>query len=261
MYETEQLQAKKTHPLFPVVPPLAWSFPPEKKTSYLEGEKFAFGLTLFGSGIGHLAVLLKSLQTFLGSMPRGRRTGAFLQEARLNNPFSGLRCSLFSPSSGEAVQKKFDKAVITGSQIEEWAARQPPAQRFSLKFQTPLLLQLEEEKLRRPAFQVVLRALLRRISLLYYQYHGLKELDLDYGKYLGDAARVEIIRDQTRFVSWEQFPGRSSRPEGIIGEVHYEGSAAEYAPILKLGEFTNLGAGSTFGLGRYSLRIIHLKAF
>lgn len=259
-YEVDHLQEKKIYQLFPVVPPFAWSFPAEKKTSYLAKEKLVFGLTLFGSGIEHLPVFFRSLQHYFESSSKGSRMGAVLQEARLENPFSGRSFPIFSRGEEEP-SGDLKEGIITGKQIEKWSAEQPHAERFSLRFQTPLLLTLEGEKLVRPIFQVIIRELFRRVSLLYYQFHGYKELDINYSKYMEDASKIEIVRDQTRFASWEQFPRRLFKHEGITGGAQYRGPFGAFIPLLKLAEYTNLGSGSTFGLGRFTFKIIHLQVF
>ena len=43
---------------------------------------------------------------------------------------------------------------------------------------------------------------------------------------------------------------------GFVGEVEYVGIAGEFVPLLKLGEWINVGKGTGFGLGRFEIEAV-----
>lgn len=47
---------------------------------------------------------------------------------------------------------------------------------------------------------------------------------------------------------------------GIVGAATYEGDLAPFWPYLVFGQWTHVGKGATFGLGRYRLEPVEEEA-
>ncbi len=126
-----------------------------------------------------------------------------------------------------------------------------------LQFDTPLRLQHDGRAL--PPNQLTARDLLmtltRRISLLL-------ELQLGHDSRFPFAKLVELA-NQVQYrhhLSWRDWTRYSSRQQqkmqlgGAIGHWELDKLAAEFGPLLYLGQWLHIGKNASFGLGKYTLQ-------
>lgn len=130
-----------------------------------------------------------------------------------------------------------------------------------IRFLTPLRLARDGRVVREGdlSFSVLLRNLLRRISLLHY-FHGRRALELDFRALAEASGSVEWEAER---LEWVELSRRSSRQgrrmplDGVVGSVRLEGkAAAPFWPFLVLGGLVHAGKAATMGLGRYRIEAV-----
>lgn len=124
-----------------------------------------------------------------------------------------------------------------------------------LKFLTPLRVKFEEKFCSSLEFHILIRALLRRISLLSYFHCGC-ELQLDFRELINLSVKVKTVQNGLRWVDWRRYSNRQRQKllmGGLIGEVAFEGDLGPFWPLLSLGEWVHVGKGTSFGFGKYQI--------
>jgi len=138
--------------------------------------------------------------------------------------------------------------------LSDCAALPAPASgRFTLDFLTQTRLKHEGGFARVPEFQIVFRRLLGRLSSL-SRFHCGAPLDIDFRGLIDQAGQVRLIENQTRWVSWTRYSSRQRQRmdwEGLVGRSTYEGDIEGLWRYLVFGQWTHVGKGATFGLGKY----------
>lgn len=235
--------------------PFVFEPPTEKKTLYQEGEKLKANLVLLGRAVEHIEELLPVFQA-MGEKGLGKGKSAFrLVRVSIRNPIREEETTLYS--GGKAEINGMYRHLTTGKQIMEWAERYSIVSRITLQFLTPVRLKYHESYVENPSFRTIVQSLLRQISLIYYIYHGRRELEVDYEDFLQLAEKVRLVKAQTSWAREGRL--RHSKKEGrqvtggVVGGMQFAGEVGNFLALLKLGEFTHLGEGVEFGLGRYRL--------
>jgi hypothetical protein len=126
-----------------------------------------------------------------------------------------------------------------------------------LRFQTPTRIRIEGDAQFSLSFELLIRSLLRRLSLL-AAVHGRGPLDLDYRGLIERAAQVRVRQSRLRWWDFERYSNRQRckvKLGGFVGEIEYEGEAiGEFLPLIAAGEVLHVGSNTTFGLGLYSIK-------
>ncbi len=124
-----------------------------------------------------------------------------------------------------------------------------------LHFLTPTRLKFENSLTSDLEFHILIRNLLRRLSVLSY-FHCGKRLDLDFKGLIERARSVLKVESRLRWMDWERYSARQQSTMlmgGLVGLVTFEGPLPEFLPLLRLGELVHVGKGTVFGLGLYRL--------
>lgn len=225
--------------------------PWDGRTTYDPGDRLAFGLTLVGRAVQLLPYFIVSLEEWgRFGLGRGRRPFAMLEVAA-RNPLTGDREVVFRAPERTVRDPGW---VVRAEDLWEEAPG-PPEQEMTLGFLTPVRVLHEGRLAARPEFHVLIRNLLRRVSALYYFYHG-RAYEADFAEIIRRAAAVELVRDLTMWVDWERYSGRQDRRMkmgGFVGRAVYRGPIAAFRGLLRLGELIHLGKGAVFGLGKVRL--------
>lgn len=123
-----------------------------------------------------------------------------------------------------------------------------------LRFTTPTRIRVEGDLQTSLSFALLVRSLLRRVSLL-SELHGSSKLELDYRGLIARAAQVSVGESWLRWHDWERYSNRQEtkmKLGGFLGEVEYGGAAVrDFLPLLFAGELLHVGAGTSFGLGKF----------
>jgi len=226
------------HP-FVIEPPL------EGRTEYAPGEPLEFGLVLIGRAIDYLPHFLCAFQE-LGQLGLGRGRGRF-----------ELSGAWAHDGRGEALV--FDGRKIATPVPRLPSPRRPPdgPQEVTLRLLTPLRVRYQAHLADELPFHVLVRALLRRISLVSY-FHCGRELRCDFRGLIERAQAVRAVRSELRWRDWERYSSRQRsrmRMGGLVGRVAFRGELAPFWELLALGQELHVGKGTTFGLGWYRMEV------
>ncbi|HID55592.1 TPA: CRISPR system precrRNA processing endoribonuclease RAMP protein Cas6 [Candidatus Poribacteria bacterium] len=124
--------------------------------------------------------------------------------------------------------------------------------KVKVKLLSPLRAKFKGEFVSDLMFHHLIRAILRRVSLICAYHCGFK-LDLDFTALFSMAERVKRRSSQLRWVDMERFSTRQRRRlkiGGVMGEVEFEGNIAPFRVILAAGERLHAGKGCVMGLGK-----------
>jgi len=124
-----------------------------------------------------------------------------------------------------------------------------------LEFLTPTRIRYNERLVSKLEFHMLVRSLLRRISLLSY-FHCGRELDLDFRGIIRRAQEVEVVEDDLAWYDWGRYSGRQKarmKLGGFVGKVRFRGELGEFWPLLLTGQEVHVGKGTSFGLGWYRM--------
>lgn len=230
---------------FVIEPPL------ETKTHYLPGETLTFGLVLVGQAISYLPYFILAFKE-LGGIGLGQGRLPFdLAEVLAVDVKSGGVTPIYDGQSNKVQPVKCD---VTGKEI---SARGSEGSQLHLSFLTMTRLKFEHTLVTGIPFHVLIRNLLRRISTLYYFYHGQKTEDVDYKGLIIAAEEVRTVSSSLRLVDWERYSNRQDvrmNMGGLVGETSYEGNWQQFELLLRIGEVIHVGKGAVFGLGKYVIR-------
>ena len=124
-----------------------------------------------------------------------------------------------------------------------------------LNFLTPIRLKYDGHLSPTLEFHILIRNLLRRISLLSY-FHCGGELDLDFKGIIERSKDIKVKKENLSWFDWERYSNRQETKMmmgGLIGSIKFEGDFETFLPFLLLGEYVHVGKGTGFGLGKYEI--------
>jgi hypothetical protein len=131
----------------------------------------------------------------------------------------------------------------------------PEAGRCSLRFLTPTRLRLKGQLSDQLPFDVLLRALMRRVSAMAYYYCG-TSLFFSPADLLEAAAVLERESSSLQWFDWERGSrrqGRRFQMGGVLGTVVYRGEFSPFVEFLRAGEYLHVGKGVSVGLGKFRI--------
>ncbi len=185
------------------------------------------------------------------------------EAADLGSSICDVRSHSDHPTSkieqGKSGRKDSSEAADLGSSTFDFRSLPQSADLGSsildIRFLTPTRLKFENSLASDLEFHILIRNLLRRLSVLSY-FHCGKRLDLDFKGLIERAKGVTKVESSLRWVDWERYSARQQSTMlmgGLVGAVTFEGPLAEFLPLLRLGELVHVGKGTVFGLGLYEL--------
>jgi hypothetical protein len=239
----------RTHSAVPR--PFLFEPPLDDKTEYGLGDELAFGLVLTGRGIDYLPYFILAFKA-LGDVGLGRGRARFqLKQVWARDPLGPWETLIYHGPS-DALRN----AEMTASSAEiEGVAAALPDHELSVRFLTPTCLKHAGEMAREPAFHVLVRALLRRVSSLCY-FHCGERWETDYKGLVARAQEVETVEAAARWQGWERYSSKQDRRigmGGVVGKMRYAGPLASFRWLLVLGSVVHVGKGCVFGNGQYTV--------
>ena len=237
----------RTHEAVPR--PFVFEPPLDGKTDYGPGDELAFGLVLIGRGIDYLPYFLLAFKT-LGEEGLGQGRGRFqLKQVWARDPLGPWETLIYDGPS-DALRN----IVMTAGMTDiERAAAVLPEQEVTIHFLTPTEIKHDGKIVHEPAFHMLIRALLRRISSLSY-FHCGERWEIDYQGLIARAQTIETAEAALTWQNWERYSGRQERRlemGGVIGKLRYVGSLADFRPLLVVGSVVHVGKACVFGNGQY----------
>jgi len=236
------------HP-FVIEPPL------EKKREYKEKEEFAFHLILIGKAIDYLPYFVFVFDK-LGELGIGRAKGRYwLKEVRSIE--NSLNSNHLIYTGKDKLFK--DTYSFTGKDdIFRDCKKYLTKDKITLNFLTPTRLKFKEHYIKDLEFHILVRNLLRRISLLSY-FHCNRELKVDFKDLI---EKSKMVKKENSNLSWYDWQRYSTRQEtrmklgGFVGKITFDFSeiSPEYfLPLILWGTYIHVGKGTSFGLGKYEV--------
>lgn len=216
--------------------------PEDDRTRIPAGDRLSFGLILIGRALAHVPYFILAFEQMaeqgLGSgRARFRLTGVKQDGEQFYDPESAtLRSALSSRELLASSSPTADCSLLT------------------LRFLTPTRIVHQGRICRRPQFSVLVRSLLRRVSLLSH-FHDEPE-EVEHDRLTAEAEKVRLTDAVMAGDDWRHFSRRQQRlveREGVTGWVRYEGELGQFLPLLRAGEVLHVGKGTSFGMGKYEL--------
>jgi len=223
----------------------------DERHSYGEGDSFHFRLLLFGQ-------VNKRLPHFIYAFDQMGRIG-------IGKKIQGRRAS-FGLETVEAVgqeiynagdQKLANSKPYTDLTLSASPLTPETRDKVSLNFVTPLRMKHNNRLAPELPFQVLVRAMLRRIAALLQHYDG-GEPDLDYSGLVRRAAEIQTVATTLAWEDWRRYSMRQDREMmmgGLRGRVTYAGDLDEFMPLIDFCSHVHLGKQTTFGLGQFSVEV------
>ncbi len=230
---------------FVIEPPL------DRKRLYEPGEQLEFGLILIGRAIEYLPYFIVVFRE-LGRVGLGAGRGKCdLREVVAEQALSGAEEVIYT-ASDDTVRNR-DLAVGYQELGEEAETLNPT--RVTLRFLTTTRIKHNGRFVSDPEFHVLLRAILRRLSSLYY-FHCGERWEADYRGLIEKAKEVRLLENRTEWVDWLRYSRRQRQKMnlgGFVGETSYEGDLEAFLPLLVVGELVHVGKACVFGNGQYRI--------
>jgi len=224
--------------------------PPASEASFSPaGGDLSFDLLLFGFANKLLPYFVYAFQE-MGKRGLGRR---------IRN--GGGRFHLVKVCSETHMVYEPDDGVFRAPEIRELLLTQPvgsPSKGESaikVRLDTPLRLKFGNQFAAALPFHVLVRGMLRRISVL-NNHFGAGEPALDYRGLVARAEQVEIESSDLRWFDWRRYSNRQEQGMlmgGMIGSVIYRGLLEEFLPLLRYCEIVHVGKATAFGLGKITV--------
>jgi hypothetical protein len=230
-----------------------------ERLKFAAGDELQFRLTLMGRATDYLSYVIYTVSEMarrgLGVERAGFTLGsvAVLDEAGERETIytAGDRRSLVPIDAvsnlSDLLEARLQELEPAGSKLGD---------KVRLRFTTPTRIRVEGDLQTSLSFELLIRNLLRRVSLL-MAVHGESRLDLDYKGLIARAAGVGIGAAALNWHDWQRYSNRQETKMtlgGFIGDVEYRGEAiAEFLPLIVAGEILHVGTGTSFGLGKYEI--------
>jgi len=251
------------HP-FVIEPPL------ESTRVYTTGEEIRFNLILIGKAIDYLPYFVYTFDE-LGKMGIGKDRGKYLLNKVSVRPSCSPPLRGGDEGAGELIYdfktktlKSFKPSVLNlefarlnPGEAAPLASLNPESEILNLSFITPTRLMYDSHFVFDLEFHILIRQLLRRVSLLGYFHCGVDPAEIDFQGIIRKAEDVQVKKRAFRWYDWERYSARQDtrmKMGGFVGDVTFEGDIAPFMPLIKAGEVLHVGKGTGFGLGKYEIK-------
>jgi len=235
------------HP-FIIEPPIG------EKTEFNENDDIDFGLTLIGKAIDYLPYFIFTFNE-LGKigLGKGRRKFRLREVKNIYKNNDTEKESIIYKGYDKILNNKYK--ILSFKDIINQTKRFPKKERIELQFITPTRIKYKNKLISELEFHILIRNLLRRISLLSY-FHCNKELDINFKEVIEKSKEVTTEDCNLKWYDWERYSHRQENRMslgGFIGKITFKGNVKEYLPLLFLGKYTHVGKQTSFGLGKYEM--------
>jgi CRISPR-associated endoribonuclease Cas6 len=235
------------HP-FVITPPL------EERRMYRQNDTLCFELTLIGKSIDFLPYFIYTFDE-LGKMGIGKGKGRYqLEQVRA---ITGEGSKVKGEREGTIYSGK-DKTLRNDFRVlkvDDLGPFDLTPFTLDLIFVTPTRLKFDGRLSSSLEFHILIRNLLRRISLLSY-FHCGEELGLDFKGLIEISKEIRVQKENLTWFDWERYSNRQKtkmKMGGFTGSITFEGDLEKFMPFLLLGEYIHVGKGTSFGLGKYKI--------
>ncbi len=238
------------HP-FIIEPPL------DEKREFDDNDNLDFGLTLIGRAIDYLPYFIFTFDE-LGRIGLGKGRGKYrLREVKnIFQSNDNVEESLIYKGDDKILNNKYK--ILSFKDIINRTKKIPKRERIELQFITPTRIKYKNKLISDLEFHILIRNLLRRVSLLSY-FHCDEKLDINFKEVIEESKDIEIENSDLNWYDWERYSHRQRERMslgGFVGKITFKGNLKEYLPLLYLGQYTHVGKQTSFGLGKYLINRI-----
>jgi CRISPR-associated endoribonuclease Cas6 len=234
--------------------------PSEKRRAYKPGDLMTFGLTLIGRAIDYLPYFIYTFDE-LGKIGIGKDRGKYelktVKSCGMKGASEGTTRSNVIYSSTTKTLKSISPASLS-LDIEEDSSPVSRPSHLSLSFLTPTRLVYDGRLTLDLEFHMLVRQLLRRLSLLAYFHCDQDASGIDFKGLIERAKEVKTVKSGLRWYDWQRYSARQDtklKMGGFVGEIEFEGDIEPFIPLIRAGEILHVGKGTGFGLGRYEIKV------
>lgn len=199
-------------------------------------------MTLFGKSIPYLPYLLLTFEN-MGKYGMGKH----------KQRFEVIKTQYYAGDQQE--WKTFDRIKPPENTMlftpDETALSNP----VTLHFYTPTNILSKKRTTKSLSFEVIIRALLRRYSLLSTVFQD-TPLKLDFPSIIQASKEIQCIHSDLSFhylVRYSRRQSDSIHMNGVIGSVKYEGDFSPFRELLTMGQYIGIGKHTIFGFGKYRI--------
>jgi len=253
VFEAPQSTTKNNNPRFPTTPhPFVIEPPQSSQTHYPGGSYLKYNLLLFGEYNSKLPYFIYAFDCMgkigIGKRINGKRGKFTLKKVKYGDQliYEKNERKVTMPDALQSLSF-IDLNNISGEE-----------KRLKLELHTPLRVKFRNQLQTELPFHILVRAMLRRISSLFF-YYGNGEPSFDYKSLIREANQIQIVDSNLKWFDWRRYSNRQEQAMlmgGITGSIVYEGNFAKYLPLIEVCSKIHLGKQSTFGLGKISAELI-----
>ncbi|MEW6068484.1 MAG: CRISPR system precrRNA processing endoribonuclease RAMP protein Cas6 [Nitrospirota bacterium] len=237
------------HP-FIIEPPI------ERRRGYKPDDEINFGLILIGRAIDYLPYFIYTFDE-LGKMGIGKGKAKY-ELKTVSSQESAVSISekekVIYTSETKTI-KQFKPSTIL-LDFQNLNSETFNSHLLILDFITPTRILYNSHFTFDLEFHVLVRNLLRRLSLLYYFHCNGDPSEWDFKGIIEKAKEIKVVKTDLKWHDWERYSARQDtrmKMGGFIGEITFEGDIKPFMPLIRTGEVLHIGKGTSFGLGKYKI--------
>jgi hypothetical protein len=231
--------------------------PPEKRHGYPTGTELSFGLILIGKAIDYLPYFIYTFDE-LGKIGIGKGKARY----ELKNVVCEEK--IIYDSETKTLKQSTSsllniESCFLNSESKLLNSEHPEIKLLKINFLTPTRILYNGHLTLDLEFHILIRNLLRRLSLLSYFHCGGDPSGWDFKRIIEMANDVGVEERSLRWYDWERYSTRQDtrmKMGGFIGGITFKGNFEPFMQIIKAGEVLHVGKGTAFGLGKYELKEI-----
>jgi hypothetical protein len=233
-----------------------------EKRHFKAGDTFRFGLTLLGQAIEQLPYVVYAVSEMARrGLGVNHAPFALVDVWSINQ--TGKRQLIYSSATQRFTaldSERYQLHELVNTRLRSLTdARQENLETtdsLTLRFVTPTRIRVQNNLQLDMSFELLVKNLLRRISML-IAVHGNDRMQVDFRGLIERAQSVKKVAERLHWNDRERYSNRQQtkiKLGGFVGEIDYQGEAiAEYLPLITAGELLHIGAGTGFGLGKYTI--------
>lgn len=231
--------------------PFVFRPPTDTKSRYEPGELFEFELLLFGKAKDYLAYFILAFRD-LAESGFGIGRGRCHLKLVTSQTADGCTSEIYSHET------QCVRPISNSLHAADLMKDSPGKRTVRIDYLTPTHIKNQGVAVESPAFHHLIKRLRDRINALAWFYHGTL-LDIDFAEYGRRAETVQTIESKIDWIDRDRFSTRTGQKHsigGFVGYTIYSGEVAEFAPLLRLGEYAHVGKHAVWGNGRFHTRWI-----
>lgn len=249
--------------------------PPEERMRYKPGDDIDFRLILIGRAIDYLPYFIYSFHE-LGDIGIGKGRGKYeltsvayqastVRSKKLTNSSSvipeksgirnGIKIENIIYDSDTKTLEAF-KFINISIEVDTSEPNADAQKLLTINFKTPTRISYNQHLAINLEFHVLIRQLLRRLSLLSYFHCGIDKTEWDFKAMIKMAEDVKVHKQALKWYDWERYSARQNtrmKLGGFVGKITFKGDINPFMPLIKAGEILHVGKGTSFGLGKYEI--------